>query len=151
MLIELYIFAVVIIVYVLFTTLAVIGFNRLNQDLQTSAIDLNPTFISIVLSARNEASTIEVCLEQIIKQQFPTTHFEIIVIDDASEDDTYQLANNILGKSSLQFQVFREPIHQGKKKNISKAIALAKGSIIVTTDADVVFRYINAYQIIINC
>ncbi len=150
MLIELYIFAVVIIVYGLFTTLAVIGFNRLNQDLQTSAIDLNPTFISIVLSARNEASTIEVCLEQIIKQQFPTTHFEIIVIDDASEDDTYQLANNILGKSSLQFQVFREPIHQGKKKNISKAIALAKGSIIVTTDADVVFRFSNWLSTISN-
>ncbi len=150
MLIELYIFAVVIIVYGLFTTLAVIGFNRLDQDLQTSAIDLNPTFISIVLSARNEASTIEVCLEQIIKQQFPTTHFEIIVIDDASEDDTYQLATNILGKSSLQFQVFREPIHQGKKKNISKAIALAKGSIIVTTDADVVFRFSNWLSTISN-
>jgi biofilm PGA synthesis N-glycosyltransferase PgaC len=143
MLIELYIFAVVIIAYGLFTTLAVMGFNRLKRELPSTDVNLNPTFISIVLSARNEANTIERCLEQIIKQQFPTTHFEVILIDDASEDATYQMANTIFKKSTLQFQVIKESVHQGKKKNIAKAISLAKGAIIVTTDADVVFRFSN--------
>jgi glycosyltransferase involved in cell wall biosynthesis len=150
MLIELYIFAGVIIIYGLFTTLAVIGFNRLKREMPFAEVNLNPTFISIVLSARNEANTIGRCLEQIIKQQFSTTHFEVIVIDDASEDDTYQIANKILEKSALQFQVIREPVHQGKKKNIAKAIMLAKGSIIVTTDADVVFRFSNWLSTISN-
>ena len=150
MLIELYIFAVIIIAYGLFTTLAVIGFNRLKRELPSTDVNTNPTCISIVLSARNEANTIERCLEQIIKQQFPTTHFEVIVIDDASEDATYQMANTILKKSAVQFQVIKEPVHQGKKKNIAKAIALAKGAIIVTTDADVVFRFSNWLSTISN-
>lgn len=150
MLIELYIFAVAIIAYGLFTTLAVIGFNKLSRELPSADVNLNPTFISIVLSARNEAKTIERCLEQIIKQQFPTTHFEVIIIDDASEDDTYQIANTVLEKSSLQYQIIRESVHQGKKKNIAKAIALAKVAIIVTTDADVVFRFNNWLSTISN-
>ena len=150
MLIELYIFAVIIIAYGLFTTLAVIGFNRLKRELPSTDVNTNPSCISIVLSARNEANTIERCLEQIIKQQFPTTHFEVIVIDDASEDATYQMANTILKKSAVQFQVIKEPVHQGKKKNIAKAIALAKGAIIVTTDADVVFRFSNWLSTISN-
>ena len=150
MLIELYIFAVAIIAYGLFTTLAVIGFNKLSRELPSADVNLNPTFISIVLSARNEAKTIEGCLEQIIKQQFPTTHFEVIIIDDASEDDTYQIASTVLEKSSLQYQIIRESVHQGKKKNIAKAIALAKGAIIVTTDADVVFRFNNWLSTISN-
>jgi glycosyltransferase involved in cell wall biosynthesis len=149
-LIELYIFSVAIIAYGLFTTLAVIGFNRLKRDVPSTDSNLNPALISIVLSARNEAGTIERCLEQLIKQQLPTTHFEVIVIDDASEDDTYTIAHQILEKSPLQFQVIKESIHQGKKKNIAKAIALAKGSIIVTTDADVVFRFSNWLSTISN-
>ena len=66
MLIELYIYATVIIVYGLFTTLAVIGFNRLKRELPSADVNFNPTFISIILSARNEAKTIERCLEEII-------------------------------------------------------------------------------------
>jgi len=150
MLIELYIFAVVIVVYGLFTTLAVVGFNRLNREVLSPEVNLDSAFISIVLSARNEANTIERFLEQIIKQQFPTTHFEVIIIDDASEDNTYQIANTVLEKSALQFQVISEPVHQGKKKNIAKAIMMAKGSIIVTTDADVVFRFSNWLSTISN-
>ncbi len=150
MLIELYIFAVVIIVYGLFTTLAVIGFNRLKREVPSPEVKLDSAFISIVLSARNEANTIEKCLEQIIKQQFPANHFEVIIIDDASEDNTYSIANMVLEKSTLQYQVIRESVHQGKKKNIAKAIMLAKGSIIVTTDADVVFRFSNWLSTISN-
>ncbi len=150
MLIELYIFAVVIIVYGLFTTLAVIGFNRLKREVSSPEVKLDSAFISIVLSARNEANTIEKCLEQIIKQQFPANHFEVIIIDDASEDNTYSIANMVLEKSTLQYQVIRESVHQGKKKNIAKAIMLAKDSIIVTTDADVVFRFSNWLSTISN-
>ena len=148
--IELYIFAFVTIAYGLFTTLAVIGFNRLQTNIASKESNSIPVFISIVLSARNEEKTIERCLQQLIKQKFPVTNFEIILIDDASEDSTFLLANNILEQSSISFQLIKEPIHQGKKGNISKAISLAKGDIIVTTDADVVFRSNNWLTVIAN-
>ena len=150
MVIELYIFAFVTIAYGIFTTLAVIGFNRLQIKIVSKERHSIPIFISIVLSARNEEKTIERCLQQLIKQDFPVTNFEIILIDDASEDSTILLANTILEQSPISFQLIKEPIHQGKKRNISKAISLAKGDIIVTTDADVIFRFNNQLTTIAN-
>ena len=143
MALELYIFFFVTIAYGLFIALAVIGFNRLTHKGSLKETNSNHLFFSIVLSARNEEKTIEQCLQQLIKQRFPVQNFEIILIDDSSEDSTFNLATNVLEQSSISFQVFKETAHQGKKKNISKAISLAKGSIIITTDADVVFRFDN--------
>ena len=137
---EIYIFAIVIILYGIFTILSVVGFNKLRSDISVNEINRNADFISIVLSARNEATTIERCLQELIKQQYPINQFEIILIDDASEDDTYKLANHVLEKSKISYKLIKEFVHQGKKKNISKAISISKGSIIITTDADVIFR-----------
>ena len=140
LLIELYIFTIITIAYGIFITVAIIGFNKLNRDILATPINLSSNFISIVLSARNEAKTIERCLQELIKQQYPINQFEIILIDDASEDDTYLLANSVLEKSKISYKFIKEFVHQGKKKNISKAISISKGSIIITTDADVIFR-----------
>ena len=57
MLIELYIFSFIIVAYGTFTTLALIGFGRLRDKVKEDGI-INE-FISIVISARNEASLIE--------------------------------------------------------------------------------------------
>lgn len=141
MLIELYIFAFVIVAYGTFTTLALIGFGRLKDSVkEVSSAD---AFISIVMSARNEEATIRECLEQIIKQNFSKQHFEIILIDDASEDNTYKIALSILEKSGLSYQLIKQDTHKGKKQNIATAIEKAKGSIIITSDADVVYRHPN--------
>ncbi len=144
MLIELYIFAIIIVVYGTFTTLAIIGFGKLNEILEEE-----PTvapFISIVISARNEADNIEVCLQQIIKQKFASQNFEVILIDDASEDATYDIAVNVLKNSIISHQLIKQHSHKGKKQNISEAIKIAKGSIIITSDADVVYR--NSYWLL---
>lgn len=138
MLIELYIFAFVIVAYGTFTTLALIGFGRLREKVkETNTID---AFISIVISARNEEAYIEECLQQIIKQKFPKEYFELILIDDASEDNTYQIALKTLQNSNISYQLIQKETHQGKKQNLSEAIQKAKGSIIITSDADVVYR-----------
>ena len=43
-------------------------------------------------------------------------------------------------KTALCFQIHQMPTHKGKKQNIAHAISLAQGSIIITTDADVLHR-----------
>ena len=138
MLIELYIFAFIIVAYGTFTTLAIIGFGKL-RDVVKDDSKIN-SFISIVISARNEEHVIEECLNQIIKQKFSKEHFELILIDDASEDNTYNIASSVLEKSGLTYQLIRQKNHQGKKRNIAEAIQIAKGDIIITTDADVIYR-----------
>jgi biofilm PGA synthesis N-glycosyltransferase PgaC len=137
-LIELYIFAFIIIAYGVFTTFALIGFGRLKE--KTKKTDTINSFVSIVISARNEASSIEECLHQIIKQKFPLDNFELILVDDASEDDTVLIAEKVLQNSDISYQFIKQKTHQGKKQNLSQAIQLAKGSIIITSDADVIYR-----------
>ena len=138
MLIELYIFSFIIVAYGTFTTLALIGFGRLREKVkETSTIDV---YISIVISARNEEALINECLQQIIKQNFLKENFELILIDDASEDNTYQIALKTLQNSDISYQLIRKETHQGKKRNLSEAIQKAKGSIIITSDADVIYR-----------
>ena len=148
MLIELYIFAFVIVAYGTFTTMALIGFGRLKDKVKEQLVI--DAFISIVISARNEEVVIEECLQQIIKQKFPKECFELILIDDASEDNTYQCALNVLKDSDITYQLIQQKTHKGKKQNISEAIQKAKGSIIITSDADVIYRNSNWLLTICN-
>lgn len=142
MLIELYIFAFITILYGLLITSAIIGFGKLKRGIPISK---NPeiAFISIVVSARNEAKHIREFIYEIGKQNFPKQSYELIFIDDESEDDTYHLAQKSLKESGINFQILQQKQHKGKKHNIAQAIELSKGSIIITTDADVIHRHPN--------
>jgi cellulose synthase/poly-beta-1,6-N-acetylglucosamine synthase-like glycosyltransferase len=46
------------------------------------------TKLSVIIPARNEAHNIEACINSILNQFYPNELFEIIVIDDHSEDNT---------------------------------------------------------------
>jgi len=141
-LIELYIWAFFSIAYGAFITIAIIGFGRLRKSIPFENIS-NRQFISIIISARNEAHCIEACIKEIEKQHFLKNNFELIIVDDASEDNTYQLALNLLNKLDISHHIIKQEVHLGKKKNISLAIEKAKGAIIITSDADVINRHSN--------
>ncbi|MFC2176290.1 glycosyltransferase, partial [Bacteroidota bacterium] len=44
--------------------------------------------MSVLVAARNEENNIEHILSDLFKQDYPSDQFEIIVIDDHSEDET---------------------------------------------------------------
>lgn len=142
MLIELYTFACIIVVYGLLITTAIIGFGKLKRVIK-EAPNQSSEFISIIISARNEAKHIKECIFEIGKQNFSKNQFEVILIDDASEDNTYDLAYKTLTESGISFQLIKQSHHKGKKHNISQAIEKAKGTIIITSDADVLYRHQN--------
>ena len=145
MLIELYIFAFAIISYGFLITLAIIGFNKLNRTIAPYK-NSSTSYISIVVSARNEEQTIRDFIYEIVKQNFSRENFELIIIDDCSDDQTYEFAKETLEKSDLRYQLIRQDNHCGKKKNIALAIKKSKGEIVVTTDADVIYRHPNWLQ-----
>jgi len=91
-------------------------------------------FLSIIIAARNEAENIEACLNTLDENEYPKESYEVILIDDHSDDDTYTLATQ-LGISNLK--VIKQDEHKhGKKQALKKGIALAKGALILTSDAD---------------
>jgi len=99
------------------------------------------TKLTILVAARNEDKNIENCLRSIASQQYPQALFNIILIDDHSEDNTIEKAAHLkipnLHIISLSEQLNpEEKIKSYKKKAIEIGISKATGDLIVCTDAD---------------
>jgi poly-beta-1,6-N-acetyl-D-glucosamine synthase len=89
--------------------------------------------LSVVIAARNEGDNIAFLLSDIVVQDYPKEKFEVIVVDDGSEDQTINEALHFQDK--LPLRVIRKQ-HEGKKAAINKGVGEAKHELIVTTDAD---------------
>lgn len=100
----------------------------------------NTTLITVVIPARNEEKNIRHCIESILLQTYPLQLFEVIIVDDNSIDSTSAIVNSFTQKniSLIKLSDFagNENPNSYKKKAIETAISLAKGNLIVTTDAD---------------
>lgn len=55
--------------------------------------------ITIIIPARNEAENISICLESLLNQDYQGD-FKIILVNDQSEDNTAQIAENLARKKS---------------------------------------------------
>ncbi|MEI7960225.1 MAG: glycosyltransferase [Chitinophagaceae bacterium] len=112
------------------------------EPLPASHLSTTYTHFSIVIPARNESANIKACIDSILAQNYPINCFEVIVIDDFSEDDTAFIVSSMqalhenvrLLKLSDFFK--QDEIQSFKKKAIEKAVVHAKGDWIITTDAD---------------
>jgi biofilm PGA synthesis N-glycosyltransferase PgaC len=94
--------------------------------------------ISIIIPFRDEEHTIVKCLESLMEQDFPKELLELILVDDNSEDDTKQLAENLLHARNFTYQLLDLKTYNlsGKKVAIELAVNKASGTIIITRDAD---------------
>ncbi len=103
---------------------------------------LPQTVISVLIPARNEQDNIIDCLNAIVAGNYPQTLFEIVVIDDHSDDKTPQYVLDFAATHhnirlvELKNYVKLCENQPFKKRAIEAAIGEAKGELIVTTDAD---------------
>ena len=93
--------------------------------------------VSVLIAARNEEDNIGRTIEAILDQNFPKDQLELIIVDDHSTDHTADIVRSYAeqGVKLLQLNV-GNTINSYKKYAIAKAIEMASGEIIVTTDAD---------------
>ena len=97
-------------------------------------------FVSVIIPARNEAGTIKKCIDCLIAQEYPQDLYEIIPVNDASNDGTADIINTIAENDSKVRPVhisFHSRENRGKINAIDQGILQAKGDIIITTDADI--------------
>jgi glycosyltransferase involved in cell wall biosynthesis len=97
------------------------------------------TTFSVVIPFRDEAENLPQLLQTIFAIQYPKHLFEIIFVDDFSEDDSVKTINNF--KAETNFKNIRivkneRQSNAPKKDAITKAIDLAQYDWIITTDAD---------------
>lgn len=93
--------------------------------------------VSILIAARNEEDNIARTIEAVLQQNYPAAQLELIIVDDHSTDKTAEIVRTYAdrGVKLLQLQV-GDKLNSYKKYAITKAIEMASGEIIVTTDAD---------------
>ncbi|GAB1365590.1 glycosyltransferase [Candidatus Cloacimonadaceae bacterium] len=95
--------------------------------------------VSVIIVARNEAKNLRELFLCLLNQDYPASLFEVILADDDSEDDTAQVAEDYIKAGlNLNYQriLGRDKVSSPKKQALEKAISLAQGEIILTTDAD---------------
>ena len=91
--------------------------------------------VSIVLSTYNRASLLPEALECLRDQQISDTTYELIIVDNNSNDETRAVIRAIAKGSSL-IRYVHEPT-QGLSFGLNTGIGYATGSIIALTDDDI--------------
>ena len=95
--------------------------------------------VSLIVAARNEEENILTCLKSLDELVFPAGKLEIIIVDDKSTDKTGEIIDNFIsGKKRFKKIVTKKEIGKlkGKTNALANALEIAKGEIILTTDAD---------------
>lgn len=94
--------------------------------------------ISIIIPTYNRKERLRQCLEFLFKQDYPLENFEIIVIDDSSNDGTGQMLKELSNKQP-NLRYFLQS-HKGPAAARNLGIKEAKGKIIGFTDNDCILR-----------
>jgi len=96
------------------------------------------TSISLVIPTYNGAAFIESALRSVYAQTLLPT--EIIVVDDASTDDTPEVVASLVQHSAVPLRLIRRTLNSGGPAiPLNAAIAEAQGELITILDQDDVF------------
>jgi len=93
--------------------------------------------VSIILPARNEEAFLGKCLDSLLDQDYE--NYEIIVIDDSSEDSTGNIISEFAKKNSKIIHVSAKPKPEGwmgKNWACMEGYRKASGELLLFTDAD---------------
>jgi glycosyltransferase involved in cell wall biosynthesis len=111
--------------------------GRQKKKNQAGEISRQP--LSIVVCAHNEEVTIARKIEDIFRNDRSLRAQEVIIVDDYSDDATFEVAQGFL-KQYDRLKVVKNSRQPGKWQALQCGIEEARGEIICMTDADVDFE-----------
>jgi len=123
---------IILLLYILLLLLVMLGMHAVTE------IEINKqsknTF-SILVPFKNEAENLTLLLKSLKKLNYPSKLFEIIMIDDDSDDDSVSIIQRF-DLPNITILSTKNTSKQGKKEALEKGINHAKHDWIITTDAD---------------
>lgn len=129
-----FLISLALVIFLLTLALNILMFPRLKA--QESK---NQPFVSLLIPARNEAQIIGLTIRNILAQSYP--NFELIVLDDNSEDETGSIIESIVDERLRHIKGSPLPENwMGKPWACWQLAEAAKGEILIFTDADVQWR-----------
>jgi len=129
---------------VAFGTLAILGMSLANILWMRSsghrAVSVDRGRVSVLIPARNEEANIRRCLDSLLEQSYP--NYEVIVLDDCSQDRTWQILEEYALRHPKRLQAVRgAPLPQGwcgKTHAMQLLSRYASGDYLMFTDADTI-------------
>ena len=92
--------------------------------------------VSVIVPAWNEEKVINKTIQSLLESDYP--NFDIIVVDDGSQDQTYQRVLDVSGQHP-QVRAFTKP-NGGKAAALNYGISRTEAEIVIGLDADTIFR-----------
>ncbi len=99
---------------------------------------LQKATIAVIISAYNQGSFLGESIESVLRQTIMPD--EILISDDASEDNTYEIANFYINKYPHVIKVNRNEENLGIVRNFNKAVSLTSSDYISILNADDRYR-----------
>lgn len=90
--------------------------------------------LSVIIPCYNEAATIEAIVNAVKSASYPV--YEIIIVDDASQDHTPELLRAMAGREGAHLNIHFHKTNQGKGAALRTGISKATGDIVLIQDAD---------------
>ncbi|MCG8307153.1 MAG: glycosyltransferase [Cytophagales bacterium] len=133
-------FFIIFLLYYIFIGVAYFGWTGIHTSKDVGNIKDLP-FISVLVAVRNEEKNIANLLKSLSCQLLPKDKYEVIIINDRSEDKTVKIVREFCDSDKLNVRLLNSDYPDGapfspKKYALSLGIERAKGTIIVTTDGD---------------
>jgi cellulose synthase/poly-beta-1,6-N-acetylglucosamine synthase-like glycosyltransferase len=127
---------IAIILPLLFLSYAILIISGLKKPLSAKfSSQLNYENISVVIALKNEINNIPELLNALNKLNYNLEKYEIILVDDNSEDDSYMFLESHLNKNYKLLKAANKKF-PGKKGALDIGIQNSKFDIIAITDAD---------------
>jgi glycosyltransferase involved in cell wall biosynthesis len=89
-------------------------------------------FFSIIIPTYNRAAFIEATLQSVLEQTYP--HYEIIVVDNCSTDNTEELLQPFIRAQQIQFIKHEENYERARSRNTG--MSAARGDFVTFLDSD---------------
>ncbi|MEM9824988.1 MAG: glycosyltransferase [Planctomycetota bacterium] len=91
--------------------------------------------LSIIIPCFNEASTLRSCVDAVLGIADDTRTIEVIIVDDASTDDSPSIAG-ALSRADPRIHLHHHAVNRGKGAALRTGFAAARGSFVAVQDAD---------------
>ncbi|MEI7596460.1 MAG: glycosyltransferase [Bacteroidota bacterium] len=96
--------------------------------------------VSVIIPNYNHEKYIEECISSVFASDFDNNKIEIIIVDDASTDNSVLLIKETLKKTKIYNKLLINKINLGQCKSRNMAIKIAQGDFLFFLDSD---NYIN--------
>jgi dolichol-phosphate mannosyltransferase len=94
-----------------------------------------PITLSVVVPCYNEAATLRSCIEKVLELRAEGLSIEIVIVDDASSDNSYEIARKLMAEIP-EVKVLHHEKNQGKGAALRTGFKKVSGDFVVVQDAD---------------